>query len=72
VRSGGIYFDDGTVGGPHSGGIGDTGPWWSSRSYSSTTNGYYLVFGASDVHPSASLDRWRGFPLRCLSTVLGM
>lgn len=32
VRSGGIYFDDGTVGGPHSGGMGDTNRTWSSRS----------------------------------------
>ena len=51
VRSGGIYFDDGTVGGPHSGGMGDTNRTWSSRS-GAATDAYDLNFNAADVHPS--------------------
>ena len=45
---------------------------WSSRG-SAATNAYSLAFHASTVHPSfGPYERWRGFPLRCLSTVLGM
>lgn len=51
VRSGGIYFDDGTVGGPHSGGMGDTGRFWSSRS-GAATDAYVLYFDAIIVNPS--------------------
>ncbi len=50
---------------------------WSSRAavYTSSTSAtaYYLGFNASTVYPSyGPYERWRGRPLRCLSTVLGM
>ena len=51
---------------------GQYGFWWSSRSYSTTTSAYLLDFNASTVYPSNYNSRWDGFPLRCLSTVLGM
>ena len=51
---------------------GREGGWWSSRSDSITANAYLLYFNASYVYPSPSDARWRGYPLRCLSTVLGM
>lgn len=64
VRSGGIYFDDGTVGGPHSGGMGDTNRTWSSRS-GAATDAYDLNFNAADVHPSwGPRNRYHGLPLR--------
>jgi len=79
VRSGGIYFDDGTVGGPHSGGMADTNRTWSSRGSSTRYDGaavpsaYPLFFTATSVNPSGgSRERYLAFPLRCLSTVLGM
>jgi len=72
VRSGGFYLGAGTAGGPHSGYLGYHGLFWSSRSDSTTTNAHNLYFLASNVNPSNSADRWRGFSLRCLSTVLGM
>ena len=72
VRSGGFYLDAGTVGGPHSGAMGRTGRFWSSRSDSTTTIAYHLYFNASGVDPSGYGNRWSGLPLRCLSTVLGM
>ena len=72
VRSGGFYLNAGAAGGPHSGYLGYHGLFWSSRSDSTTANAYNLYFLASNVNPSNSTDRWRGFPLRCLSTVLGM
>ena len=50
-----------------------SGYWWSSRSYSDATHAYYLGFNASDVYPSdGPNNRWFGFSLRCLSTVLDM
>ena len=51
---------------------GAVGHGWPSRSYSTATNAYYFYFTASDVGPSHHDNRWYGFPLRCLSTVLGM
>lgn len=46
---------------------------WSSRSYSTADLAYYLRFGATGVLPSRGpYERWHSFPLRCLSTVLGM
>ena len=49
---------------------GDGGQNWSSRSGTITT-AYYLEYWAFDVLPSnGPYDRWFGFPLRCLSTVL--
>ncbi len=68
VRSGDIYL-------PATGTFRDAGQygyWWSSRSYSTVTDAYRLGFHATIVSPSLSLARWYAFPLRCLSTVLGM
>jgi len=45
---------------------------WSSRTYSASTHAYNLYFNASDVPSSHYDNRSYGFPLRCLSTVLGM
>lgn len=46
--------------------MGNNGQFWSSRSDSTTTNAYNLNFNASNVNPSNSNDRWRGYPLRWL------
>ena len=56
---------------------GQYGYWWSSRAaaYTSSTsaNAYDLSFNATAVYPSyGPSNRWNGFPLRCLSTVLDM
>jgi len=67
VRSGHLYPHDGK-----SWGAGQYGYDWSSRSYSTTAYAYSLNFLASDVTPSNYGYRYDGFPLRCLSTVLGM
>jgi len=54
------------------------GHYWSSRGSSMRSDGvttpsaYNLYFHTTVVTPSDSTDRYRGFPLRCLSTVLGM
>ena len=55
------------------------GLYWSSRARSTRwdgsaiRSGYYLSFIAPGVVPSSGPDeRWLGFPLRCLSTVLDM
>ena len=52
---------------------------WSSRASSTryddttTPSAYNLHFSAKTVLPSnGPNERWHGFPLRCLSTVLGM
>jgi hypothetical protein len=52
---------------------------WSSRASSTRHDGaaipsaYRLGFNATDVRTSdGPYERWLGFPLRCLSTVLGM
>ncbi len=52
---------------------------WSSRASSTRYDGaaipsaYALGFNASTVYPSdGPRERWHGYPLRCLSTVLGM
>ncbi len=71
MRSGGFYLDAGTAGGPHSGNMGNNGQFWSSRSDSTTANAYNLNFNASNVNPSNSNDRWRGYPLRCLFVAMG-
>ena len=72
VRSGLLYPADGK-----SWHAGIAGYWWSSRAaaYTSSTSAtaYSLGFNASTVYPShGPYTRWGGFPLRCLSTVLGM
>ena len=55
------------------------GIYWSSRASSASANGtttpsaYNLNFNATGVYPSnGPYERWLGFPLRCLSTVLDM
>jgi len=52
---------------------------WSSRTSSTIASGattpsaYSLDFNATGVYPSyGPWERWLAFPLRCLSTVLGM
>jgi hypothetical protein len=58
--------------------VGYEGVWWSSRWTdnvwgSAGLGGYYLYFNATGVGPSnGPTERYHGFPLRCLSTVLGM
>ena len=59
--------------------IGQWGHYWSSWGSDTAGNGstlssaYYLYVGSSGVIPSAGpWDRWYGYPLRCLSTVLDM
>lgn len=66
MRSGGFYLDNGSVGGPHSGNMGNNGQYWSSRASSEAANAYNLNFNASGVNPSNSNDRWRGYSLRWL------
>ncbi len=58
---------------------GSAGLWWSSLASSTRADGaaipsaYYLGFNTTDVSPSGGPDnRYTGFPLRCLSTVLDM
>ena len=60
-------------------GAGAYGIYWSSLASSTRADGaaipsaYYLHFNATGVRPSNGPDnRYRGFPLRCLSTVLDM
>ena len=75
VRSGYIYLPN-TAGTFRVAGI--SGAWWSSRGAdniwgSAGLGGYYLYFGATGVGPSDGPDnRYYGFSLRCLSTVLDM
>ena len=69
VRSGIVYLA-GTAGTFRYAGL--YADYWSSRG-SAATNAYSLAFHASTVDPSSGpYMRWHGFPLRCLSTVLGM
>lgn len=47
---------------------------WSSQAAahasSTSATAYYMVYRAIELRPSRGpLDRWLGFPLRCLSTV---
>jgi len=74
VRSGGLAPDAGKSWNP-----GQDGYDWSSRASSTRYDGaaipsaYYLGFNATGVYPSSGpFNRYLGFPLRCLSTVLGM
>jgi len=75
VRSGRIFL---AVSTDAFGSAGYEGNWWSLRGTdnvwgSAGLGGYYLGFTASAVIPSAGpAPRWVAFPLRCLSTVLGM
>ena len=51
---------------------GDTGDWWSSRG-DIAAGAYNFYFNATGILPSGGpSDRYFAFPLRCLSTVLGM
>ena len=74
VRSGNLSPHDGK-----SWHAGQGGLYWSWRGSSTRYDGtaipsaYYLEFNVTGVYPSRGpLERWHGFPLRCLSTVLGM
>ena len=74
VRSGNLNPNDGK-----SWNAGINGYWWSSRGSSTrydgvaTPSAYNLNFNATGVYPSnGPHNRYYGFPLRCLSTVLGM
>ena len=56
---------------------GSIGYWWSSRGSSTrfdgvaTPSAYVFAFSGTGVNPSHGPgDRYHGFPLRCLSTVL--
>ena len=74
VRSGRLNL---TVSAGTLGNAGINGYEWSSRgaAYTSSTSAaaYSLAFNDSTVYPSGGPNnRWYGFPLRCLSTVLGM
>ena len=58
---------------------GSIGYWWSSRGSSTrfdgvaTPSAYVFAFSGTGVNPSHGPgDRYHGFPLRCLSTVLDM
>ncbi len=69
VRSGYVYLPN-TAGTLRYAGI--NADYWSSRAEAATT-AYYLSFNATAVGPSGGPhNRWHGFPLRCLSTVLDM
>ena len=53
-------------------GAGNGGYGWSLR-MNKLASAYYLDFYATGVYPShGPNNRWHGFPLRCLSTVLDM
>ena len=52
--------------------VGQNGGWWSSHG-TATTGAHALDFNNTITHPSAGPNsRYHAFPLRCLSTVLGM
>ena len=74
VRSGYLAPNDGK-----SWHAGQNGDLWASRGASTrydgvtTPNAYSLAFNVTGVYPSnGPTDRFYGFSLRCLSTVLGM
>ena len=76
VRSGSVYLPNtaGTFGY-----AGHSADYWSSRGSStrydgvSTPSAYRLLFNATGVYPSnGPNNHYIAFPLRCLSTVLGM
>ena len=60
----------------HSAGVlrlaGEEGRVWSKRAYSAATQARNLAIHAEYFNLGAVDDRWYAFPLRCLSTVLGM
>ncbi len=68
VRSGYVYLPN-TAGTLRYAGL--HGDWWSARG-DAATSAYGLYFNATGVYPSNGDVRWHGYPLRCLSTVLGM
>lgn len=64
------FFTRGGFVGLHTGSlrdVGNTGYYWSSTASTSASNAYRLVFYAGDIYPSNSLERWRGFSVRCMS-----
>ncbi len=56
--------------------VGQNGDGWTSRAgiYTSGTNAtaYDFAFTESVIFASHNSERWRGYSLRCLSTVLDM
>ena len=66
MRSGGLYLDDGSAGGPHFGDL-DVRGQFSSSSASSADYAHNLLFYAAGVYPSNNSNRWHGFPLRYLN-----
>jgi len=52
--------------------VGEEGRIWTQRAYSTTTHARNLAIHAEYFNLNAVDDRWYAFPLRCLSTVLGM
>ncbi len=72
MRSGGIYLTNNAGATAHAGRMANYGSFWSSRG-GAATNAYFLNFITTGVTPSLGpWERWLGFPLRCLSTVLGI
>ena len=81
-RSSSFYFVRSGYLGPNGGKswyAGINGNWWSSRGSSTrydgvaTPSAYHLNFSDTGVNPSYGPDnRYYGFSLRCLSTVLDM
>ena len=53
-------------------GIGLYGHAWSSTPYSTTNYARYFLFHGTGLMPNRFDNRYYGYPLRCLSTVLGM
>ena len=75
MRSGNIYLPGESGATLRTAGL--NADYWSSRESSThydgtaVLSGYHLNFGATGVYPSAGpRERWRGYSLRCLSTVL--
>ncbi len=52
--------------------VGLYGQSWSSRAYSANSRAYHNEYGDENLDPSNLDIRADAFPLRCLSTVLGM
>lgn len=46
-------------------GVGEEGDYWSST-ISAASNGYYLVFDATNMYPANINNRLLGFPVRCV------
>ena len=69
MRSGGVWFDNGTIGGPHLGGQGISGMYWSSFAYSNPGGAYGFHIDDNIIRLYAT-NAYYARSLRCLSTVL--